>query len=101
MKATYAQKLKGVQIASTSKQTSYLNAHPSTTKESEERAVPKILRSTTHSKIPQVMCYYCGIHGHMKFECRKMARDERVLRFQGKKKEVHERRMRKRNISST
>lgn len=97
VKATYAQKGKGVKIASTSKQTSYLNAHSSTTKESEEKAVPNILRSASCSKIPQVACYYCGIHGHMKFECRKMDRDERFLRFQKMKKEVHERRMRKRN----
>lgn len=98
MKVTYAQKGKSVQItlASTSKQVTYLNAHSPTSKESEERSVPKGLHSVTRSKTPQFTYYYCGLREHMKFECRKMVGDVRFLRLQ-EKKEEHEKMTRKRN----
>ncbi len=88
VKATYAQKVKDVQIASTSKQASYLNAHSSTTKRKWRKSCPKnstfsysLKNSTSHASL------LAGYMDTWNLNVERWQGMRRFLRFQEKKKE--------------
>lgn len=68
---------KGVLEASTSKQSTILGKWKATFNQKGRKKVnPKGITShTSIPKVPEYICHYCGLMGHMKVECRKRLND--------------------------